>query len=124
VFQQWPAAVTALAGLETVLPRLTSYVEHAAVVAEALSQVPGARVHPLPPHTHQFQFWLPHDGDSLNRAALALAEEEKIWFGYGWSDQPPTGFAFTEITVAEPALEWSAEDIRSAAEALLARLPA
>ncbi len=122
VFQQWPAAATALAGLQTVLPRLKSYVEHAAVVAEALSELPGARVHPRPPHTHQFQLWLPHDAERLNRAALALAEEEKIWFAYGWSDRPPTGLAATEITVAEPALDWTTEDVSAAGHELLSRL--
>jgi threonine aldolase len=122
VFQQWPAAVAALASLETVLPRLKSYVEHAPVVAEALSSLPGARVHPEPPHTHQFQLWLPHDAEQLNKAALALAEEEKIWFAYGWSDRPPTGLSATEITVAEPALDWTAEDIRRTGESLLSRM--
>jgi threonine aldolase len=121
VFQQWPAAVTALAGLQTLLPRLKSYVEHAAVVADVLGEMPGARVHPKPPHTHQFQLWLPHDAESLNRAAMALAEEEKIWFAYGWSDRAPTGLAATEITVAEPALEWSADDIRHTASGFLRR---
>jgi threonine aldolase len=78
LFQQWPAALMALAGIEAELPRVPSYVEQAAVVVEALSRVRGARVHPQPPHTHQFQLWLPYDVDSLNKAALALAEEEKV----------------------------------------------
>src|SRR5437899_1604422 len=60
LYQQWPAALAALAGLDAVLPRIPGYVRHARTVAEALAGVPGARVHPEPPHTHQFQGWLPH----------------------------------------------------------------
>jgi threonine aldolase len=121
VFQQWPAALAALAGIEAELPRIASYVEHAAMVAEALASVAGARVHPLPPHTHQFQLWLPFEAEALNQAALAIAEEEKIWFGFGFKDRPPTGMSAAEITVAEPALEWSADDVVRAAGSLLSR---
>lgn len=122
VFQQWPAALAALSGIEHVLPRIPSYVEHAKVVAEVLGELPGARVHPHPPHTHQFQLWLPHSGDALNQAALALAEEEKVWFAYGWSDRPPTGMSVTEITIGEPALDWTADEIARTASAFLSRL--
>jgi threonine aldolase len=123
VFQQWPAALSALAGLDAELPRIPSYVEHARVVAEALARLPGARVHPAPPHTHQFQLWLPHPAEALNEAAFRLAEEEKIWFAGRWTDKPPTGLAMTEVTVAAPALSLSPDDITAAAIAFLLRLP-
>jgi threonine aldolase len=123
VFQQWPAALSALAGIETILPAIGSYVEHAAVVAAILAQLPGARVHPSPPHTHQFQLWLPYPADVLTEAGFALAAEEKIWLAGFWSDVPPTGFSYTEITVAAPALELSPAAISDAATAFYARLP-
>jgi threonine aldolase len=119
--QLWPAAVTGLAGLRDELPRLPSYVEHARVVAAALAEVPGARVYPSPPHTHEFQLWLPGDAESLKRAALELAEEEKTWFAYHFFDHEPSGYAHTEMRIAAPALVWTAEDVRAAAESLLAR---
>jgi threonine aldolase len=121
VFQQWPAAVTALHGLQTALPRLPSYVEHARMVAAALAEAPGARVHPLPPHTHEFQLWLPGDAEILNRAALELAEQDKVWFAYHFTDHAPSGFAHTEIRIGAAALEWTADDVRTVATALLDR---
>jgi threonine aldolase len=121
VFQQWPAALSALAGLDTVLPRIPSYVEHAKSVAAALSQLPGARVHPDPPQTHEFQLWLPHPAEALNRAVLALAEEEQTWFAGGWTDRPPTGLAYTEISVTASALAWSVDDVIAAGHAVLRR---
>jgi threonine aldolase len=121
LFQQWPAAVTALAGIETVLPRIPSYVEHAHVVAEALARVPGARINPAPPHTHEFQLCLPFPAEPLNRAALALAEEEKTWFAYGWTDRPPTGSSVVEISVQAEGLQWSAGDVERVATRLVER---
>jgi threonine aldolase len=124
VFQQWPAALTALIGLDTELPRIPSYVEHAAVVAEVLSRLPGAVVHPLVPHTHQFQLWLPHPADALNNAAYLLAEEEKTWFAGRWTDRPPTPHAMAEITVASEALAFSPAAVSSAANSFLSRISA
>lgn len=81
LFQQFPAALSALSGLERELPKLPSYVAHAQVVAEALAEgfaEAGAgwfRVHPDPPHTHQFQVWLPYAPEVLTEASVRLAEE-------------------------------------------------
>lgn len=124
VFQQWPAALAALAGLRSQLPKLESYVAHARAVAVALADLPGARVHPFPPHTHQFQLWLPFPADALNEAALALAAEEKVWFAGRWSDKAPTGLAMTELTIAGPGLELSPTDITAVGRAFLDRVGA
>lgn len=96
LFQQWPAALSALHGLDTVLPRLGLYVEHAKVVAAALD---------LPePHTHQFALHLPGDPERLT-------EVSGSFLGGFWRDGT---LAKTEITVAEPALEWTADEVREA----------
>ncbi|GGO28191.1 threonine aldolase family protein [Micromonospora parathelypteridis] len=122
VFQQWPAALSALAGLDTELPRIPDYVRHARTVAAALSALPGARVHPEPPHTHRFRLWLPHPAQALNDAALALAEEEKVWFVAGWQDAAVPGMAMAEVTVAAPALDWTPDDVAEAGERFLGRV--
>ncbi|MFC9429196.1 threonine aldolase family protein [Streptomyces sp. NPDC056987] len=122
VFQQFPAALSALLGLERELPRLPSYVAHARVVAEALAEslaaapVPWFRVHPEPPHTHQFQVWLPYAPEVLNEAAVRQAEETEVTLFRAWHPAPagPPGVAFTEVTVTRPGLEWSAGDIQAA----------
>ncbi|MEU4676704.1 beta-eliminating lyase-related protein [Micromonospora sp. NPDC023737] len=119
LYQQWPAALSALAGLDRVLPRVPEYVRHARTVAAALAALPGARVHPDPPHTHQFRLWLPHPAQALNDAALALAEEEKVWFVAGWQETEVPGVSRTEVTVAGPGLEWSAEDVVEIGERFL-----
>ncbi|MDT0495013.1 beta-eliminating lyase-related protein [Streptomyces griseus] len=126
VFQQYPAALSALLGLERELPRLPSYVAHAKVVAAALAEgfaeagVPWFRVRPEPPHTHQFQVWLPYGAEVLDEASVRQAEETGVTLFRRWSEGTagaaglPPGISFTEVTVAGAGLEWSAEDVREA----------
>jgi threonine aldolase len=130
LFQQYPTALAALLGLERELPRLPSYVAHARVVAAALAEglaesaVPWFRVHPDPPHTHQFQVWLPYDPEVLNEAGLRQAEETKVTLFRLWhaSGAGPPGISVTEITVAEPGLEWTAEDVKAAVQDFVRRV--
>ncbi|HEY5833132.1 threonine aldolase family protein [Streptomyces sp.] len=129
-FQQFPAALAALAGLRNELPRLPSYVAHAKTVARALREglaeagLALPRVHPEEPHTHQFQLWLPYPADALDDASLRQAEETKIsLFGRGRFHEPGLpGLSMTEVTVTAPALEWTETDIRQAAAAFAERL--
>ncbi|MEJ8636503.1 MULTISPECIES: threonine aldolase family protein [Streptomyces] len=129
MFQQYPAVLSALLGLERELPRLPSYVAHAKTVAAALdeglreSDAPWFRVHPQIPHTHQFQVWLPYDADTLNEAAVAQAEETGVTLFRRWfSDGSPPGLSVTEVTVASQGLEWSAQDVREALKGFLGRV--
>ncbi|MET9353858.1 beta-eliminating lyase-related protein [Streptomyces sp. NPDC006617] len=130
VFQQFPTALSALAGLERELPRLPSYVVHARVVAAALREglaaagLPWARVHPEVPHTHEFQVWLPCDPDAASEAALRQAEETgTMLFSQSWDASGP-GIALTEVAVGESGLEWTADEVRAAVADFAARLTA
>ena len=126
IYQQWPVALSALAGIERELPRLDGYVAHAKVVAgalaEALADLPGARVFPEPPHTHQFQLWLPYPADRLTEAGLRLAEETGVWLFDWWAEPGLPGLSCTEVTISGPALEWTPEDVRKALADLRSRL--
>ncbi|PKV87068.1 low specificity L-threonine aldolase [Streptomyces sp. TLI_146] len=130
LFQQYPAALSALVGLDRVLPELPSYVAHARVVAGALAEgftkagVAWFRVNPEVPHTHQFHVWLPYDADALTEAAVGQAEETGVALFRRWFPAPagPPGLSYTEMTVAGPGLRWSAEDLRDAVAEFVRRL--
>ncbi|MET8081132.1 beta-eliminating lyase-related protein [Streptomyces sp. NPDC005303] len=128
IFQQFPTALSALAGLEHELPRLPEYVTHARVVAAALREgfaqagVPWARVHPEVPHTFDFQVWLPYGVDEVSEAAIRQSEETgTALFINPWNEKGP-GLAMTEVYVRAAALEWTAADVRAAAAEFAARL--
>ncbi|MFD4612591.1 threonine aldolase family protein [Streptomyces sp. NPDC058440] len=129
VFQQFPTALSALAGLERELPRLPEYVRHARVVAAALREgfaaagLPWSRVHPAEPHTHEFQVWLPYDAETVAEAAIRTAEETgTMLFTGGW-DTPVPRLARTEVSVRAEGLTWTADDVRAAVADFAARLP-
>ncbi|GAA3969668.1 beta-eliminating lyase-related protein [Streptomyces marokkonensis] len=128
VFQQFPTALSALAGLERELPRLPEYVTHARVVATALREgfaaagLPWARVHPEVPHTHEFQVWLPYDADVAGEAAVRQGEETgTLLFSRGWNTPGP-GLAVTEVGVDEAGLLLTADDVKAAVADFVARL--
>jgi threonine aldolase len=121
VFMQWPTILSARIGLDVELPRLPDYVAHAKVVAGALATLPDATVTPNPPHTHQFQLWLPHSAKVLNEATLEMVEQDRVRFVGGWSDQPPGDLSMAEVTVEASALEWTADDVIAAGTVLLKR---
>jgi threonine aldolase len=120
LFTQWPAVVGAMAGLDHELPRLPEYVAHARTVARALAGLPGAVVHPDPPHTHQFQLHLPYPAAALNEAAVAVAERDGVRFIGGWRDRGPGVGAYCEVTVAAAALDWTAADVAEVGARFLA----
>jgi threonine aldolase len=123
LFQQFPAALAALAGLRGELPRLPSYVAQAGPVARALREGMAAagltwpRIHPEPPHTHQFQLWLPYPADALNEAAVRQAEQTRVsLFGRSaFHESGLPGLSMVEMTVGQEALEWTEADIHEAA---------
>jgi threonine aldolase len=120
IFQQFPAVLAALAGLDHELPKLPSYVAHAAAVAGALrtafeQTVPWSRIHPAIPHTHQFAVFLPFSAEVLNGAVLRQAEETGVSVFRGWADTDLPDVAKTEITVSASALDWTAADVVAAA---------
>ncbi|MFF8959251.1 threonine aldolase family protein [Streptomyces sp. NPDC014894] len=129
VFQQYPAALTALLGLERELPRLPSYVAHAKVVAAAMADafreagVPWFRLNPPVPHTHQFHVWLPYESERLGRAALEQSEETGVTLFRGWYPEGGApGTSMTEVTVAGPGLEWTEGDVGEAVRGFLGRV--
>lgn len=131
IYQQFPAALSALAGLRNVLPKLPSYVAHAATVARALREglaeggATWPRTYPDRPHTHQFQLWLPYPADVLNAAALAQAEErrESLFGRAEFFEGRLPGLSMVEVAVEDDALGWPEADVRAAAADFARRLP-
>ncbi|MFJ9848777.1 threonine aldolase family protein [Streptomyces sp. NPDC101150] len=131
LFQQWPAALAALTGLDRVLPRLPEYVAHAKVVARALGDglaeagLPWSRVHPATPHTHEFQVWLPYPPEVLNEAGVRMAEETRTTLFRYWftpDGAGPPGLSLTEMAIGASSLEWTPKEVRAALAEFLARV--
>ena len=61
LYNMWPYAAAALAGLRLRLPRIDAYVQHARAVAEALAAIDGVEVIPDPPQTPMMHLALRHN---------------------------------------------------------------
>ncbi|MGW1278131.1 threonine aldolase family protein [Streptomyces tsukubensis] len=128
-FQQFPAVLSALIGLERELPKLPSYAAQAKVVAAAMTEAfgespaPWFRVHPGTPHTHQFLVWLPYPPEVLMAASLALSEETGTTLFHFWSEESRVpGISASEVTVAEAGLEWTEADVKEAVAEFMVRV--
>lgn len=124
VFQLFPLAVSASLALDRVLPRMSDFLEHARALAAALHGLPGIDVVPDPPQTPLFHLHLRIDGTRAVEAALALAEETRIWFGDTFLATAVPAVQKLEIAIGEPSLEVRPEEARALFGALIERTAA
>jgi threonine aldolase len=109
----FPMVITALDGLQNILPRMADYHYRACEIAAAIAAVPELAVFPNPPHCNSFQVHFRVSAEALEQASLAIAEETGCWL-FGWFSQgllPAT--AFGEIVVNETAMALPPEEIAS-----------
>lgn len=119
VFQQFPAIVAALDGLDAHLERMDAWVRQAAVVAEGLRRLPELRIAGDLPHIDEF--WVTSDlpAESLNTAVLQHLEATgDRWLHGWWTDG---GESVAEATIRDAALSWTADDVAAVGRAVLDR---
>jgi threonine aldolase len=104
IFHLTPYAVSALAGLEERLPRMSEYVAWAGSLAAELTQR-GLKVNPDPPHTNTFLLFAAGAPDAIAERKLAFMEREKVEPCGGWRPSQVPGIAVTEVAVHDAALE-------------------
>ncbi|WP_207756517.1 threonine aldolase family protein [Nonomuraea cypriaca] len=120
-YQPWPVALAALAGLDTVLPRMAAFREHAIALATAINKDGAARAWPDPPQTPMFHVHLPAGRRAAEAAGAAmLAEHGTQLFPRVRSSPDPARSSF-EITVGENAMEFTPEEVVGLLHELLER---
>ena len=97
LFAAFPYALSAIAGLDRHLPRMTGYHERAVSLAAALAAVPGVRV--TEPMTNAFAIYLPGDHAALDAAHLELAERTGVWMFGSITPTAVPGLAMAEVSV-------------------------
>jgi threonine aldolase len=117
---QYPAMLAALRGLERTLPRVGEFVHYAAELAEAIAALPGVRVSPRPPHTNAFVGYFDRDADAMVEAALAFAEERRVW-PPRWFPAEVPGWSVADCTVAETTLAWKPAEVAAMLAEILDR---
>ena len=98
---------------------MTSYVDTAKKLADALRGRPDIRIVPDPPQTNMMHLLLTVSADDFVANARRLATNEKIWT---WPKAMPTldaGVQRVELSVGDAALEWDVSEIADTLAALV-----
>jgi threonine aldolase len=107
----WPLALAGLAGLDTVVPRMPAFRDHAVAITAAINADGVAHAWPDPPPTPIFHVHLPAAPSDVERAAADLLADTGIQvFGYLRTAPDPTRCSF-EISVGENAMEFSPDEV-------------
>ena len=119
LFNLWPYAAAALAGLRLRLPRMAAQVEHARAIAAALSKIDGVLVTPDPPQTPMMHINLRTTPAAFTAGVRRLATQERLWaFGGSVASDTP-GFCRVELYAGDATLALTPQEVATAIRALL-----
>jgi threonine aldolase len=104
LFSAYPYLLAAELGLDEVLPRMGTYVEHARALAAALAALDGISIVPDPPQSAMFHVHARGDAEQLEEVSLTLAEETKTWVASFWRPTADPATSLTEISIGESSL--------------------
>jgi threonine aldolase len=119
LFNLWPYAAAALAGLRLRLPRMGAYVEHAQAIAGALSGIDGVEVVPDPPQSPMMHLHLRTTPAALTAGVRRLATDERLWTFGGSVPADTPGFRRVELYAGDATLALTAQEVAAAVRTLL-----
>jgi threonine aldolase len=119
LFNLWPYAAAALAGLRLRLPRMGAYVEHARAIADALSKIDGVEVVPDPPQTPMMHIHLRTTPAAVIAGVRRMATEERLWTFGGSRPADAPGYRWVELYVGDATLAITTEEAAAAIRELL-----
>ncbi len=119
LFQVWPYAASALAGLRLRLPKMEAYVEHARAIAAGLAGVEGIDVVPDPPQTSMLHLHLRTSAADVIAGIRRMATEGRLWTWPGSMATHVPGIRRVEITVGDATLDFTPEEVVGTVRALL-----
>ena len=112
LYNAWPVALSAEAGLDALVPRMPAFWMRAQEIVLALREVPGVEVVPDPPQTPLFHVLVHAPKDALQRAHTRLVEERGVeLFRYARTTTSPRWSRF-ELTVGENAMAFDVDEVR------------
>lgn len=110
LYTVFPYAISALAGIERHLPRMSAYVDRARTFAVKLAAEPRLIVNPARPHVNAFQLLIQGNPAELAARNRAFAEREGIWLFHAFQESPIAGWSTAEIVIGQAAQEHTDDD--------------
>jgi threonine aldolase len=119
LFNLWPYAASALAGLRLRLPRMASYYERAQAIAASLRAIDGVEIVPDPPQTPMMHIYLRTTQEAFNAGVRRMATENHTWtWGASFSSEIP-GYRAVELSAGDATLSVTTDEVAGAISALL-----
>ena len=119
LFNLWPYAAPALAGLRRRLPRMQVAYEHARAIAAELRRVEGVTVVPDEPQTPMMHLLLRTTEAGFADGVRRLAAEEQLWTWGGSYEAETPGHRWVELYVGDGPLALTPKEIAMGVRALL-----
>jgi len=119
--EAWPVAISALIGLDTLLPRMPLFREHAIAIAAAITADGLAGVSPDPPQTPMFHIHLPAPRPAVERAGAAMIAEHGTQLFARLRSSPDPARSSFEVSVNENAMELAPAEVAALVRELVER---
>ncbi|MEU4443734.1 beta-eliminating lyase-related protein [Actinosynnema sp. NPDC050801] len=107
----WPAAVTALVGLDEVLPRMAEFRDHAVAVAAAINADGYATTRPEVPQTPLFHVHIPAPKDTVAAAARRILDETGVELPQRPKATPDPARCSIELTIGVVSLDFTPQEV-------------
>jgi len=120
----YPFVLSAQKGLRERLGRMEAYHAKAKEIAALLAPFAQIGIVPNPPHTNMMHLVIQAERDTLEAAALDVAQETGTWLFYRLAPALLPGFTMFELTVGEATLDLSGKEIVALFQLLLSRVNA
>ncbi|TDD28812.1 threonine aldolase [Kribbella turkmenica] len=118
MYTLFPYAVSARAGLRTVLPRMGDLYQRAVELSMAL-QSEGFRVFPEPPQTNSFRVYAPRAAEAIDVASVERMERTREAICPPWRPADVPGWSWAELVVTPNTLDWQVDEVAKAYGELL-----
>ncbi|MEQ4302335.1 beta-eliminating lyase-related protein [Plantactinospora sp. B6F1] len=121
IHDAWPLALTGLAGLDNLLPRMPAFREHAIAIAAAINTDGTALAWPDPPQTPIFHVHLPASSQDVERAGAEMVAEHGVQLFPRVRSAPDPRRCSFEVTVGEQAMSFAPDEVVALLHELLDR---
>jgi len=101
LYRVFPYAISALAGLDTQLPRMPEYVDRARALAAALGGEPRIAITPDVPQVDAFHLLLPGSVEALAERNREFASQHGIWMFNLFYESPVAGRSIGEVVIGD-----------------------
>lgn len=119
LFQMWPYAASALAGLRERLPKMPRYYKHAVAIAAKLRSISGVEVMPDPPQTSMMRILLRVQDKAFRAAACRIARERGIYTFRATMPAQSRTMRMVELSVGDKTLELTPKEIAEVVKELV-----